>query len=218
MGSADSTFTDTRKVVLSPTSPLPLLYVTTLRKITIHLMPGPINPRFLQIFLVARPAIEEGETLPPKPVPHTQAALDRTDTATGLLADNTWATNGLPSHYTARPLRHYHITERHKIIFAYVTLNAHGPSLIGGSAKLVTPVDRSSCLSQAIDKSMRLQASARLRANTHPTDNSPLIKASEEDDTNDLSTETHPGDKNMEEQLTDDTKTLDDSLASDDYV
>jgi hypothetical protein len=60
-------------------------------------MPYPINPRFLRIYRVRKPAIEEGEILRPKPVPHTHAALDRTDLATYLLADSTWATNGLPS-------------------------------------------------------------------------------------------------------------------------
>jgi hypothetical protein len=55
MGSADTTITDTRKVVLSLTSLLALLYATTLRKIRIHVMPDPINPMFLRIYLVPRP-------------------------------------------------------------------------------------------------------------------------------------------------------------------
>jgi hypothetical protein len=44
MGNEAATFTDTRKVVLSLSSPRPLLYATTLQKITIHVMPDPINP------------------------------------------------------------------------------------------------------------------------------------------------------------------------------
>jgi hypothetical protein len=132
-------------------------------------MRDPINPPFIRIYRVPKPAIEKGEILPSKPVPHTQAALDRTDLATDLLADNIWAIGGLPSQKKSRPLRHLHITERHKIIFTFVTLNAHGSSLIiGSSAKLVTPVDRSTYLTQAIDKLLRLHATARSRANAHP--------------------------------------------------
>jgi hypothetical protein len=44
-------------------------------------MPNPISPRFLRIYRVPNPAIEEGKILLPKPVSHTQAALDRTDMA-----------------------------------------------------------------------------------------------------------------------------------------
>jgi hypothetical protein len=54
MGSADSTFTDTRKVALSLTSSQPLLFTTTLKTITIHMMPDPINPRFLRIYTASR--------------------------------------------------------------------------------------------------------------------------------------------------------------------
>jgi hypothetical protein len=97
MGSADSTFTDTRKVVLSLTSPLPLFYAITLKKKNIYMMSHPIDPRFLRIYRVPKPAIEEGEILPSKPVPHTQAALDHIDMATDLFTDYTLATNGLPS-------------------------------------------------------------------------------------------------------------------------
>jgi hypothetical protein len=60
-------------------------------------MPNPINPRFLRIYRVPKLAIEEGEILTPKHVPHTQAALNRIDLATDLVADSTWTTNGLPS-------------------------------------------------------------------------------------------------------------------------
>jgi hypothetical protein len=56
MGSADSTSTDTRKVVLSLTSPLPPHVATTLQKLTIHMMPDPINPRFVRIYRVPKPA------------------------------------------------------------------------------------------------------------------------------------------------------------------
>jgi hypothetical protein len=47
MGEADATFRHTHKVVLSLTSPLPLLYAITLKKITIYLTSDPINPRLL---------------------------------------------------------------------------------------------------------------------------------------------------------------------------
>jgi hypothetical protein len=58
MGTWDNTFTDitdTRNLVLSLTSPLALLYATTLRKNRIHLMPDSMNPRFLRIYRVPRP-------------------------------------------------------------------------------------------------------------------------------------------------------------------
>jgi hypothetical protein len=43
MGNETASFTDTRKVVNRlTTSPLPLLYATTLQKITIPMMPDPI--------------------------------------------------------------------------------------------------------------------------------------------------------------------------------
>jgi hypothetical protein len=51
MGNETATFAATRKVVLSLTSPLSLIYATTLRKITIHLMPDPIN-RFHPVHVV----------------------------------------------------------------------------------------------------------------------------------------------------------------------
>jgi hypothetical protein len=44
LGAEDSAFTDNRKRVLSLTSPLPLLYATSLKKIIVHLMPDPVNP------------------------------------------------------------------------------------------------------------------------------------------------------------------------------
>jgi hypothetical protein len=46
MSSAGNSFTDTRKVVISLTSPLALLYTTILTKLRIHRMPDPINHRF----------------------------------------------------------------------------------------------------------------------------------------------------------------------------
>jgi hypothetical protein len=97
MDTADNSFTDTRKVVISLISPLALLYATTLTKVWIHLMPDPINPRFLCIYRVPKPETEDGEILPPKPAPHTQAALNRTDMAAELVADITWTSSGLPS-------------------------------------------------------------------------------------------------------------------------
>jgi hypothetical protein len=71
MGSASSTFTNTRKVVYSLASPLPFLITTTdtLKRVTIHMMPDPINPWFPQIYRVPKPATEEGEIPPPKPDP-----------------------------------------------------------------------------------------------------------------------------------------------------
>jgi hypothetical protein len=88
MGTTDYSFTGIRKVLLSLTSALSLLYATTLNKIRIHLVPDMINPRFMRIYRVSKPETEDGEILPPKPIPHTQGALNRTDLATDLVADN----------------------------------------------------------------------------------------------------------------------------------
>jgi hypothetical protein len=78
-------------VVLSLTSHLPLLYAAAFRNRKIHLILDPINPRFLRIYRVPKPTLEEGEILPTKPVPHTYAAINRTGIATDQVADTTWA-------------------------------------------------------------------------------------------------------------------------------
>jgi hypothetical protein len=62
MGNDADTFTDTRKVALSLTSPL--------QKITMHMMPDPINPRLLRTYRVPQPTLEEDEVLSPEPIPH----------------------------------------------------------------------------------------------------------------------------------------------------
>jgi hypothetical protein len=79
MREADATFKVTRKVVRSLNSPLSLLYAATLKKITIHLTSDYINPQPLRIYRVSRPPLEEGELLPPKPIPHTRANLYHID-------------------------------------------------------------------------------------------------------------------------------------------
>jgi hypothetical protein len=58
------------KPPLSPPSPL-----CHYPRRTIHLMPDPIKPRFLCLYRVPKPALEEGEALPFRHVPHTYAAL-----------------------------------------------------------------------------------------------------------------------------------------------
>jgi hypothetical protein len=137
MGNEADTITDTRKVFLNLTSLLPL-HAKTLQKIIIHMMPDPIiSPRFLRIYRVPQPSLEEGKVLPPKPIPHTQALIIRTDLATGLIAATTWSSSGLPLPKKSRPTRHCHITERLNIIFASVALYTHGASLLGGSAKII---------------------------------------------------------------------------------
>jgi hypothetical protein len=160
LGSEADTCTDARKVVLSLTSPLPLLYTTTLQKITIYMMPDPINPRVLHIYPLPHPTFEEGEVLPPKPIPHTQAAIIRTDLVTGLVAATMWSSSGLPLPKKSRQERHPQSTKRHKIIFASVALYAH---LLGSSAKLTTPVDRSSYRPCATNMLLRLHTSTKHR-------------------------------------------------------
>jgi hypothetical protein len=96
MSLADSTFTDTRKVAVSLTSPLPLLFAAIFKNYHSH-DARPDQPP-LPANLPRPESCERGRRDPtPKPIPHTQAALDRTDLATDLLADDTWATIGLPS-------------------------------------------------------------------------------------------------------------------------
>jgi hypothetical protein len=112
MGEADATFQYTRKVVLSLTSPSPLPYATTLKKITIHLMFDPITPRLLRIYRVPKPPLEEGEVLPPKPTPHTRADLHHTDQPRTPVSYTTWACNGLPSQKKSSFTRHNHIAGR----------------------------------------------------------------------------------------------------------
>jgi hypothetical protein len=70
-----------------------------------------------------------------------------------------------------RPARHHHITERQKLIFVVVAIYAHGASLLGGSAKINTPVDRSSYLAHAINMLLRLHTSARNRIDAPQEDN-----------------------------------------------
>jgi hypothetical protein len=102
-------------VVLSPTSPLPLLYAATLKKIIIHLTSNPIKPRLLRIYRVPNPPLEEGEILPQKPMSHTRAYLQYTDHMSTPITHTTWASNGLPSQKMTRPTRHNHIADRHKM-------------------------------------------------------------------------------------------------------
>jgi hypothetical protein len=47
-------------------------------------------------------------------------------------------------------------------------MNAQGSSLIGGSAKLLTPVDLSSYLARATDKLLRLHTSSRAHNDANP--------------------------------------------------
>jgi hypothetical protein len=76
-------------------------------------MPDPINPRFLRIYHVSKLAIEKGGILSPKPVPHTQAALDHTDLATDLLVNITWATRRLPVHKQPGASQHKQLHKYH---------------------------------------------------------------------------------------------------------
>jgi hypothetical protein len=158
MSEADTTFKDTRKIVLILTSPLSLLYAATLNNNTIHLTSYLINPWLLCIYRAVKPSLEAREILPPKPIPHTCAKLHHIAYPTTPVNDATWATSGLPPHKITRPTHHNHIADRHKITFDSVTLHAHGSSLLGGSAKIYTHVDCSSYLARAIDKLVRLKS------------------------------------------------------------
>jgi hypothetical protein len=123
--STETSFADTRKVVLSLTS--------TLRNITVHLKPHPINPRFLRIYRFPKPTLEQGGVLPIKPVQHTYAAINRPNLAVRPSRRRHYlGHHGAPFSEMSRPTRHHHITERHEIISVSVTMNAHGSSFIGG--------------------------------------------------------------------------------------
>jgi hypothetical protein len=100
-------------------------------------MPAHINPRFWEVHRVPFiSTLDESEDLQAKPVPQSPASVNRSDLASEEISD---ATSGLTAKKNARPSRHYHITQRHSIIVASVTLNAHGSSLVGGSTKLNSP-------------------------------------------------------------------------------
>jgi hypothetical protein len=79
-----------------------------------------------------------------------------------------------------RPYLFGTIILRRDITLSSVTLTAHGSSLIGGSAKLTTPVDRSSYLARAIYKLLRPHSTTRARPEISLTDSSahPLIMIS----------------------------------------
>jgi hypothetical protein len=145
-------------------------------------MPAPINPRSVRIYRVPKPETEDGESLNLKPVMCTQAALYRTDMATDLVADNTWTTIDIPSQKKARSMRNHHIKERHNIMFASVSLNAHGSSLMRGSAKLTTPMKRWTYLSEAIDRLRRIHVTTRALAYANPAETSTSPRATEDDD------------------------------------
>jgi hypothetical protein len=159
-------------VVLSLTSPLPLLYGTTLKKITIHLTSDIINPRLLRIYSVPKPALGEEKSYHPSLSAIPEQTQHLTDPPPTPVTDTTWASNGLSSQKKTRPTRHNHIVDRHKISFASVTLHAHGSSLLGGSAKLFTHIDRSSYLARALDMLLRLRSATHPDPETDPTVNS----------------------------------------------
>jgi hypothetical protein len=96
--------------------------------------------------------------------------------------------------------RHHHITERHKIIFASVSMNAHGSSFIGGSAKLATVVDPSTYLADAIDMPLHLNVTARARAYANPADISTSPSATDDEYKADQPTDTRPGYSSMDDQ------------------
>jgi hypothetical protein len=87
------------------------------------------------------------------------------------------------------PTRHHHFTQRHKIIFATIALFAHGASLIGGSAKLATPIDRSSYLARPIDKLLRVLTSSRNRPGTQRADST--SQPNDSTDANDTTDQPH---------------------------
>jgi hypothetical protein len=72
-------------------------------------------------------------------------------------------------------------------------MNAHGSSLLGGSATLTTLVDRSTYLAKPIDKLLSLQITARARPYANPTDNSTSPQATDKGDKADQPTDTRRG-------------------------
>jgi hypothetical protein len=118
----DATFTDTRKVVFGLTSPSSISLLSGKNYYAPYDRPyQPPAPPYLP---PPQTSVGGRRTYTPRSVPHTYAALNRTDLATYLEVDATWASNGLSSQKKDIPTRHHHIIERYKIIFASVTAQA----------------------------------------------------------------------------------------------
>jgi hypothetical protein len=109
----------------------------------------------------------------------------------------------IPGSYVStasRNPRHHHTTKRYKIVFSSVTMNAHGSNLIGGSAKLATPKERSTYHVEAIVRLLRLQVTAQARVYTNPPDKSTSLRATDDGDNAYQPTATRAGDSNLDDQ------------------
>jgi hypothetical protein len=166
VGEADTAFKATRKVILSLTYPLTLLYAATVKKITIYLTSDRINPWMLRIYRVTKPPLEAEQIIPPNTIPNTRAKLHQTAHPNTRLPPLLMLRGPLAAFH---PKRHHDLpdtTTSPTITQSFLPRrppHAHGSSLLGGSAKLFTSVDRSSYLARAIDMLLRL------RSPTHPS-------------------------------------------------
>jgi hypothetical protein len=148
----------------------------------------PDKPQFLRIYRSMKLMLEEDDVLPAKPVPHTSAAINRAGRATKQVDDATWGNNGLKK----RPSHHHHITGRLNLMFVSVTMNAHGSSLIGGSAKLIIPGDRSSYPARATNKLLGLRNSSGAHPEAIQADHTTLyLYPAEYDDNTEKPTANH---------------------------
>jgi recombination DNA repair RAD52 pathway protein len=92
------------------------------------------------------------------------------------------------------------MTDRHKIVFATVSVNGHGSSLLRGLFRLNTSVDRSTYLAEVADKFLRLQLPNRARHSDNPTNSSTSPHATAEGDDADQPRDTHPGNNYADDQ------------------
>jgi hypothetical protein len=128
-------------------------------------MRDPSRPTFMRVFCLPTP--KEGEIAPKKLAPNTSTALNIT-VATRAALDATWAISRRPPRKVTRPSHLHATTALHKIIFASLSLYAHGASLLGGYVRLSTPLVRATFSAQATDKLKCLQSPRRHRQSDKP--------------------------------------------------
>jgi hypothetical protein len=115
--------------VLNLTSSFSLLYATSLKKQTVHLKPDSVNPLFMRVYRISAPSPEEGEIVPKSIIPHTTAAINRTDLVSQAAADADLGSN-IRTPTITRP-RHLHATtERHNIAFTFFSCILISPYVV----------------------------------------------------------------------------------------
>jgi hypothetical protein len=72
-----------------------------------------VNPLFLGVYRFPKPTSESRGMVPKKPVPHTTAAINRTNLATQVMADVAWVISAPPPQgiTTSSPSRYHRKTQ-----------------------------------------------------------------------------------------------------------